>query len=287
MSRLEDEIGSNPPVERQEVNTQEGVSEASKAASDFEDGAASPDASSPAGVDTAEARPSLEGSVPAPDEPLQKEEVKPSEGAAGAGTFAPALEEPHVAVENADIQRMLALLTEISASLESLAARRAEIERKILDDFSRQEIINRLHSELQEARRGQLDQATRPLIMDLIALHDTLGRRAEAELARAKSENGDAGQAGRLVKAMRDFQDEVEVMLFRQSVMAYTESSKLYVASRQRALSAQPAPLPELENHIRESLRKGFERNGEVIRPEIVNVYGSYTQQRPQEANNG
>ena len=52
-------------------------------------------------------------------------------------------------------------ITELSVAISEL---RDKVERKIADDSIREETIDRLHSELQEHKRGLLEQAVMPLV---------------------------------------------------------------------------------------------------------------------------
>lgn len=149
-------------------------------------------------------------------------------------------------------------------------------EREIRAESTREKVVDRLHAELQEYKQGLLLGILRPVFVDLIQLHDDMGKmiasQAEAE-----------GEAGRLLGLVASFQQGVEDILYRQGVEPFTEPGDAFDPRRQRALSTVSTDDPALNKTVAVRLRKGFQVGEKVVRPEMVTVY-SYKSRPPESA---
>jgi molecular chaperone GrpE len=153
-----------------------------------------------------------------------------------------------------------ALLRELGDRLDRLAV---QFDDKIRADAGREAIVERLHAELQEYKSDLVLQVLKPLLLDLIALHDNLGKALEAA--------GEDG--GPLRQRLEEFRTEVEDALYRQGVERYETPGDAFDPRRQQALKTLPAPVPELEGRVAERLRPGFSRGERVLRSERVVVF--------------
>lgn len=151
----------------------------------------------------------------------------------------------------------------LSRRLDSL---QAQFDREIRAETTREKVVDRLHAELQEYKQDLLLSTLKPIFLDLIQLHDDIGKiiAAAAEPAAAES---------RLLEQMRGFQQGVEDILYRQGVEAFSLDSDEFDARRQRAAATVPANDPSLSRRVCARLRKGFASGEKVIRPEVVSVY--------------
>lgn len=139
-------------------------------------------------------------------------------------------------------------------------------EREIRAEATREKVIDRLHAELQEYKQGLLLSTLRPIFVDLIQLHDDIGKIAEAQV------EGD-GEVGRLLGLMRGFQQGIEDILYRQGVEPYTQEGEAFDPRRQRAVATVPTEEADRNKQIAARHRKGFQAGDKVIRAEIVSVY--------------
>jgi molecular chaperone GrpE len=140
-------------------------------------------------------------------------------------------------------------------------------EREIRAEATREKIVDRLHAELQEYKQDLLLKVLRPVFLDLIQLHDDIGKMAEA--ARADVVN----DTSRWVDTLRGFQQGIEDILYRQGVEPFAAEAGVFDPRRQRAVATVPTEDPARNKTIANRLRKGFQAGDKVIRPEVVSVY--------------
>ncbi|HWE36814.1 MAG TPA: nucleotide exchange factor GrpE [Isosphaeraceae bacterium] len=133
-------------------------------------------------------------------------------------------------------------------------------ERELRAEATRERVVDRLHAELQEYKQDLLLKILRPVFVDLIQLHDDIGKMAA-------SAGEDA--AGLLVS----LQQGVEDILYRQGVEPFALDEPTFDPRRQRAVAAVPTEDPALNKAIATRHRKGFQAGDKVIRPEVVSVY--------------
>lgn len=154
---------------------------------------------------------------------------------------------------------------------------------KIRYDASKERIIDSLHKELQDYRDGLHAKILRPIFLDLIAMHDDL-----RNLLRFNNNlNQESGEAAlRLLQNLISFQQSIEDVLEKHGVTGYEESGDVYSAQRQRALRTENTADAGMDRIVSERIRKGFEYDGKVLRPEIVTIYkfNGTTQKSTQEA---
>src|SRR3954451_15438811 len=94
----------------------------------------------------------------------------------------------------------LTLALEAVAALGAVLERRLDglqtlFEREVRAEATREKVIDRLHAELQEYKQDLLLNVLRPVFVDLIQLHDDIGKMVAAQ---APSE----GEVGRLLEVM-------------------------------------------------------------------------------------
>jgi len=139
-------------------------------------------------------------------------------------------------------------------------------DREIRAESTREKVVDRLHAELQEYKQGLILGILRPVFVDLIRLHDDIGKTLE----RPDEPELDAR---RLLDLLRGYRQEVEDILYRQGVEPFDHEGEAFDPRRQRALATVPTEDPARNKHVAARLRKGFQSGDKVIRPEMVNVY--------------
>ena len=151
--------------------------------------------------------------------------------------------------------------------LERLDRLAEKFDGKIREDAGREAIVERLHTELQQYKADLLLQMIKPILLDLIAMHDNLGKALEAAAA-------EAGEGFRqLRQRLEGFRTEVEDALYRQGVEPYVHPGDAFEPRRQQAVKTVPATTPEDEGRIAARLRPGFTRDERILRPERVVVF--------------
>jgi molecular chaperone GrpE len=69
------------------------------------------------------------------------------------------------------------------------------------------------------------------------------------------------------------FQESVEEILRRNGVEIFSVEQELFLPSKQRSLCVVATPDPAQDKQIAKRVRKGFEYEGKLLRPEIVETY--------------
>jgi molecular chaperone GrpE len=155
-----------------------------------------------------------------------------------------------------------ALRRELNGRLDSLAS---SFEREVRAESSREKVVDRLHAELQEYKNDFLLSTLRPVFIDLIQLHDDMGKVLQAP---------SSPEEARVLGLLEGYRQGIEDVLYRQGVEPFrVEGDDLFDPRRQRALSTTPTDDPALNKRLAARLRPGFRAGERVIRPELVAVY--------------
>jgi molecular chaperone GrpE len=181
----------------------------------------------------------------------------------------PSAEPPPLPGPVADLAPVLEAVAALGATLERrLDALQAQFDREVRAEATREKVVDRLHAELQEYKQDLLLGVLRPVFVDLIQLHDDIGKMVAAQ--------GEVeGAVLRLIEVMQGYQQAIEDILDRQGVVPYTQDGNTFDPRRQRAVATVPTDDPALARTIAARLRKGFRTvaGDKVIRAEIVSVY--------------
>jgi molecular chaperone GrpE len=150
-----------------------------------------------------------------------------------------------------------------------LDALQTTFDRELRAEASRERVVDRLHAELQEYKQDFLLKVQRPIFVDLIQLHDDIGKmidaRALSDVAPEKSTN--------LRGILEPIQTAIEDILYRQGVERFTIDGTEFDPRKQRAISTQPTDDSALNKRVAARLRPGFCAGDKLIRPEIVTVF--------------
>lgn len=182
-------------------------------------------------------------------------------------------DEVEIEVESAEFAEakasVLIALAELGASLgQRIDALASAFDREVRAEATREKVVDRLHAELQEYKNDLLLNVMRPVFVDLIQLHDDVGKIVAAQ-------SGPSDDAARLLDLMRGFQQGIEDILYRQGVEPFSLDDDAFDPRRQRAFSTVPTDDPAQAKRVAARLRKGFRAGEKVIRPEIVSVYAN------------
>ena len=144
-------------------------------------------------------------------------------------------------------------------------------DREVRAEATREKVVDRLHAELQEYKQGLILGILRPVFIDLIQLHDDIGKMAAASSTPSDAESPPAPD--RLVAVLHGYQQALEDILYRQGVEPFTHDGDTFDPRRQRSLTTVPTTDPTLNKTVATRVRKGFQTGDKVIRPEIVAVF--------------
>jgi molecular chaperone GrpE len=189
--------------------------------------------------------------------------------AEAAGVAVPDEPSPARGPDGIELAPVLEAVAALGAAIDRrLDGLQSQFEREVRAEATREKVVDRLHAELQEYKQDLLLGVLRPVFVDLIQLHDDIGKMIATRAA------GD-GEVRRLLDIMRGYQQAIEDILDRQGVEPYQEEGASFDPRRQRAVATVATDDPGLEKTIAGRLRKGFRTvaGDRVIRPEIVSVY--------------
>lgn len=173
--------------------------------------------------------------------------------------------EPFAELKSTVVTAVESLASSLVLKLEKLAA---SFDREVRAEASRERVVDRLHKELEEYKQDLLLKILRPVFIDMIQLHDDIGKMIEA------TDRADlSADARRLLGVLAEYQQAIEDILYRQGVEPFEVEGSTFDARRQRAAAPIPTTDPALAKTIAKRIRKGFAAEGKVIRPEIVSVY--------------
>ncbi len=164
--------------------------------------------------------------------------------------------------------RLLAAMSQINQLLdERLGALQILFDREVRAEATRERIVDRLHAELQEYKQDLMLKVQKPIFLDLIQLHDDLGKMMEA-----RSEE-DPDRAAILRGALESVRTAIEDILYRQGVEPFQNEGDEFDPRRQRAVTTVSTEEPDRNKTIAARIRPGFLAGDKLIRPEIVSVY--------------
>jgi molecular chaperone GrpE len=158
------------------------------------------------------------------------------------------------------------LLKELIDSIHQL---QVSFDDKLKYDTGREAVIDRLHAELQEYKADLVLKILKPIVLDLINLHDNLGKQVDAH----RSEAAESTAASKLLDRFAELQSDIEMVLSRNGFDSFKTAEDQFDPKRQRVLRSISTADAALDRRVAERVRKGFSYEGRVIRPEIVTVY--------------
>lgn len=128
-------------------------------------------------------------------------------------------------------------------------------------------VLRELHAQLQEARTDLHWKILRPVLLDVVKLHD--------EMAAAAKSLGSPDQAvTRTTELLTGFLQDIQDILSRQGFSVYAVEGDRFDARRQQPVNTLPAPSPDHVGTIVTRVASGFASDQRVLRPEKVIVYG-------------
>ena len=117
-----------------------------------------------------------------------------------------------------------------------------------------------MHGELEQYRHGLTHEFLRPVLTDLVRLHDDLT---------AQAEGGDDG-AARIAEYVRG---SIEETLARNGVESYTVDEPEVDRRRQKVIGVVATDDPALHRTVAQRTRPGFRFGDRILRPEWVHAY--------------
>ena len=147
--------------------------------------------------------------------------------------------------------RIIAAISQLGTLAEHrLTGLQMLFDREIRAEATRERIVDRLHAERQEYKQDFLLRVQWPIFIDLIQLHDDIGKMIEAQPA------DEPDQAAALRGTLESIRTAIEDTLYRQGVEPFQHEGEDFDPRRQRSVSTVPADDPERNKTIAGRLRR-------------------------------
>jgi molecular chaperone GrpE len=164
--------------------------------------------------------------------------------------------------------RIIAAISQLARLIEErVSLLQSSFEREVRAEATRERIVDRLHAELQEYKQDLLLKVQRPIFIDLIQLHDDIGKMIEAQPAE------EAERATSIPGTLESIRTALVDILYRQGVEPFQNEGDDFDPRRQRAVTTIPTEDPARNKTIAARLRPGFQAGDKIIRAEIVSVH--------------
>ncbi len=161
----------------------------------------------------------------------------------------------------------------LAGRLESLSLQIGELQRefegKLKYDAHKDEIIDRLHSELQEYKQDIIKKYVLSIVMDVVKVADDIRK----WLAYFRSLEVSQRDPRKLFRYLEAIPSDLEDVFYWHGVKPFSSQEGSFDPARQRAIKKVPTDDPALDKNVAHSIRPGYEWETKVIRQEMVAVY--------------
>ena len=166
----------------------------------------------------------------------------------------------------------IAVLSERIMSLEKL------FNAKIMHSEHEKKIVDQMHRELQKYKDDMYAQLIKPILLDVIAIRDSILKQLK------EYQNRPEGEQHIPLQVFETYAFDTEEILARNNIEFYNSEVKSdFVPVRQRAIKKIATDDQSLHSKVAESIIGGYSYNGKTISPEKVAVY-VYEPKQGQEA---
>jgi molecular chaperone GrpE (heat shock protein) len=156
-----------------------------------------------------------------------------------------------------------------------LAALQNEFAGKLKYDAHKDEIIDKLHQELQEYKQDIVKKHILSIVLDVVKVADDIRK----WITYFRSLDVSQRDPVKLFRYLEAIPSDLEDIFYWQGVKPYTNKEGLFDPARQRTIKKVFTGDISKDKTIAKSLRPGYEWEGKVIRQEMVAVY-VYTEEK-------
>lgn len=150
-----------------------------------------------------------------------------------------------------------------------IATLQKEFQSKIKYDAHKNRIIDELHKELQHYKDDATKKYIKSLVLDLIQFGDNMRKLIRHFESRPLTME----DARKLFNLLETVPSDIDDILYRQGVESFQSDDLQFDATRQRVIGRVESSRPEDDRKIEKAVHPGYEWDGVLIRPELVNVY--------------
>jgi|GEM_PF-870674 len=139
---------------------------------------------------------------------------------------------------------------------------------KILHSEHEKKIVDQMHRELQKYKEDMYAQLIRPILLDVIAMRDSILKQLKEH--RSKPE----GEQHIPLQMFETYSFDTDEILEKNSIAIYkSESNTDFIPIRQKVVKKTPTDDQSLHGKVAESIADGYSYQDKTISPEKVMVY--------------
>jgi len=161
------------------------------------------------------------------------------------------------------------IITKMKNIQDHLTRLEREFQSKLKYNQHKEKIIDNLHSELQEHKNDLIKKVLRPVLMDVILIIDDIKKLINVY----RSKDSSRLDPSKLLDLMETFPPDLEEILYRQMVEPFRCDKGTFDPSRQKVARTSETDDESKDKTVAQSIRDGYEWEGKVLRPELVEVY--------------
>ena len=220
--------------------------------------------------------------IPIDDTPLPPDPVVPEEPI-GQSEHAQAPEAPApipgAAPTSVPVEALLKQIEELQSTVDRL---QQCFDEKIKTDTYKNGLFDNMHKELEKYQQGHMEDLTKPLVLDIIRLSDTVKSYVRFYEKREASEE----TYKRLKTSLNNVSMELIDILYRQSVEPYRVDGSVVDTRRQKIIGTVETENEKWNNLVAVRSADGYTMGDRVIRPERIKVYKYAAEAEVPEAEN-
>ncbi len=162
-----------------------------------------------------------------------------------------------------------ALRARLDALHDQLVRLNSEFAGKLKYDAHKDQIIDKLHQELQEYKQDIVKKHILSIVLDVVKVADDIRK----WLAYFRSLDISQRDPVKLFRYLEAIPSDLEDIFYWQGVKPYTHHDGPFNPATQRAIKKIPTGDSTKDKSVARSIRPGYEWEGKVIRQEMVAVY--------------
>ena len=163
------------------------------------------------------------------------------------------------------LEQLLTAQQQLQSSVESL---NSLFNARIMHTTHEEKIVDQMHKELQKYKDDMYAQLVRPILLDVIAIRDSIMRMSATYLAKPEGEQSIPN------KTFADYSYDLQDILEKNNVEIYrSQAGDDYTPIKQRAIKKVATPDQALHGKVAESFSCGYQYNDKTISAEKIAVY--------------
>ena len=163
------------------------------------------------------------------------------------------------------LEKLMQAQQQLQSSVDSL---NSLFNARIMHTTHEEKIVDQMHKELQKYKDDMYAQLVRPILLDVIAIRDSIMRMSATYLAKPEGEQSIPN------KTFADYSYDLQDILEKNNVEIYrSQAGDDYTPIKQRAIKKVATPDQALHGKVAESFSCGYQYNDKTISAEKIAVY--------------